>query len=202
MYEHVDYVLKGTSPTIIHSGRLANPLDPLRKLSKEVSDRKNKTDQDIELLADLDWLGSFYPSEPGNVEIKNNQLSFVGFGVPNWPGDNIESMLIAAAKVQRLGTQFKAGIMCDGVFILRFGEQKTIGELFRDPQYRDTRAVRVKTSTVMRSRPIFHDWSLQIRVSYLKSVVNKAQIDQAVEIAGVRIGLSDHRPKYGRFTVS
>lgn len=201
MYKDANFTLKGISPTIIHSGRMANPLDPMAKLMKEITSKRKKTDQDIALMADIEWLAAFYPSEPGEVEIKGGQLEFAGFGIPNWPGDNVESMIIAAAKTQRLGKQFKAGIMCDGIFPIQFGEKKTIEQIFRDLRYRDTRRVRVQTSTVMRTRPIFNEWSLKIRVQYLEGVINHSQLQQAMEIAGTMIGLSDFRPKYGRFTI-
>lgn len=201
VYKEITFNLKGVSPAIIHSGRMANPLDPLTKLMKQTTGKRKKSDEDIALMADIEWLGAFYPSEPGEVEVKDNKLSLVGFGVPGWPGENIEAMLVAAAKMQRLGKQFKAGILCDGFFPLKFGEDKNIEQIFSDPKYRDTRRVRVQTATIMRTRPIFQKWSLRVTVSYLEELLNEQQIQDAMQTAGVYIGLSDYRPKYGRFTI-
>lgn len=203
MYKHIEFTLKGVSPTMIHSGRLANPLDPITKEMKKVSSKRAKTEDDLQLLADLEWLGCFYASEPGIFEVKNNRLSLTGFGRPNWPGENVERMLMEAARKQKLGKSFAAGVMCEGQFFLDFGEngKGSIEKIFGDPKYRDTRGVKVQQSTVMRTRPIFQQWTLPIRVSYLPNIVDAHQIEQAIETAGVMIGLSDYRPKYGRFTL-
>ena len=201
MYKTVDFKLIGVSPTIIHSGRTANPLDPMTKLLKTVTEKRVKTDEDLILIGDIEWVASFYPSEPGDVEVKSNKLTVWGFGVPNWPGINVESMLVIAAKSKRLGAKFKAGVMCDGSFPINFGENKNIEQIFRDLRYRDTRPVKVKQSTVMRTRPIFPEWSLNVRVSYLPNMINPSQVVDCMEYAGTYVGLSDGRPRFGRFKV-
>ena len=56
-------------------------------------------------------------------------------------------------------------------------------------------------STVMRTRPIFREWELEFTVHFMPDIVDEHSLDEAVEIAGKLIGLSDYRPKYGRFEV-
>lgn len=203
MYKAIRVRLHSVSPTIIHSGRTANPLDPMSQLLKTVTSKRLKTDEDQLLIGDIEWVASFYPSEPGEMEIKSNKLSFTGFGVPNWPGNNVESMLVKASKAIKLGDKFKAGIMCEGIFPIDFGQngRGRIEDLFHDPEYADVRRVKVKTSTVMRTRPIFHEWKLDVTVKYLPNMVNESQVLDSLEYAGTYVGLSDNRPKYGRFTV-
>lgn len=200
MYKHVDFLLTGVSPTMLHNGRLANPFDPMAKELKKVTSRRNKSEEDQLLIADIEWVSSFYPSEPGEVLITDNKLMLTGYGVPNWPAEQIEAMLQSAAAVHKLGKLFKAGVMCEGYSPIQFGEKKGIADLFHDPKYIDCRGVGVNGKTVMRTRPIFHDWKLKVRVMYLEELLDEGKIETVMDTAGLRIGLSDHRPKYGRFT--
>lgn len=201
MYKSVSYELTGVAPTLQHSGRLNDPFQPITKMLKEVNSVRQKTEKHIMLIADLEWLGSFYPSEPGEAIIQDEKLVFSGFGVPNWPADCIEGMLKKAAAQHKLREKFRAGVLVQGRSTINFGEKKTIEQLFRDPEYRDYRAVKLKgTIGIMRCRPIFKNWKLTVNIEYLEELLNANQITTVLETAGLRIGLSDYRPETGRFT--
>jgi hypothetical protein len=53
----------------------------------------------------------------------------------------------------------------------------------------------------MRCRPIFPEWELKFTLHYLDKVINKKEIEQALEQAGLLIGLSDWRRRFGLFNV-
>lgn len=203
MYNKRRYELTSLAPTLLHNGRLNDPFQPISAMLKEVNSRRQKTEKVIKLVADLEWLGSFYPSEPGEAEIHDDVLSFTGFGVPNWPQEALEGMLKEAAAQHKLKQKFRAGVLIQNRSIIDFGEKKTIEQIFRDPAYRDYRAVKLKGKTIgiMRCRPIFHNWKLQVEVQYMEELLNAQQITTVIETAGQRIGLSDYRPETGRFTV-
>ncbi|NDG19284.1 MAG: hypothetical protein EB117_13560 [Betaproteobacteria bacterium] len=55
-------------------------------------------------------------------------------------------------------------------------------------------------SRVMRTRPIFRDWSAIVEVEYEDSVVNEEQVVRWMSSGGTQVGLCDWRPKFGRFT--
>lgn len=201
LYKQVEFKIRGIAPTIMHSGRLANPLDLIAKEFKRFSSKKKKTDDDFRTMADLEWIGSLYCSEQGEFGVTGNAVSIVGFGKPIWPAENIESMLAAAARKKRLGEQFKIGVMIETDAPLLYSGPQSVEELFADARFRDTRSVTVGMATVMRTRPIFRDWTLKFTASYLPDVVNEHEVKEAVETAGVMVGLSDYRPKFGRFIV-
>lgn len=186
MYESLKYHIRGLTPTLMHNGRLSNPLDPFAKAIKEFSGKRKKTDADHHAMAKLEWEGSLYLDANGH---------------PAWPGENIEAGLCEAAKKLKLGKQFKAGLLSDGVWPLIYDGPKTIAELAADPRFIDTRRVVVKTSSVQRTRPIFHEWELKFTVSFMADMLNAKEIDQVLGIMGTVIGLSDHRPRYGRFEI-
>jgi hypothetical protein len=183
--ETITFKLTGVAPLVMHSGRLANPLDPATKAVKAVSSKRKKADEDIEELARLEWIGSLYAED--NV---------VGI-----PSDNIEAMVAEASKAQKMGKQFKAGVFCDGFFPLEYDGPKDFEKLWNGGEHRLTVQARVMASRVMRTRPIFKKWSLVCQVAFFPQVVNREAVIEAMEHAGVFVGLGDWRPRYGRFEV-
>ena len=202
MYQQKTYRIKGLTPTMLHSGQLANPLSPIAKEIKRFTSKKKKTDEDLGTVSKLEWLGCFYFEKEGAFDVKGNDVKITAsYGRPNWPAANIERMLQDAAAKNKLGKQFKAGVtILDDAPIIYDGPS-TIDELFGQQRFSSTVPAKVQRSTVMRTRPIFREWELEFTVHFMPDIVDEHSLDEAVEIAGKLIGLSDYRPKYGRFEV-
>jgi hypothetical protein len=189
MYEQIEVKIEGLTPTILHNGQLADPLNKWVKAMKDITKKgTKKTDADLEELARLEWMGSLYINERGR---------------PCWPGENIEALIRSAAKTTKSGKDVQAGVIVDKACELEFLDaDKTPEELWAIDDYRYTVAVRVGQARVMRTRPIFRSWALTIPVSYNPSVVKSLKdLMGWITQAGETIGLSDFRPKYGRFRV-
>lgn len=203
MYKTLEITIQGIAPLLLHNSQLSNPLNLVVKEIKKVSSKRGKTDEDHALMMQLEWLGSLYTTKPFGFEIQNHQVTILEeSGVkPCIPGENIEATLIAGAKKNKLGTQFKSGVICNGLFPLIFDGPSTISGLWSDGRFADTRSARVQQARVMRTRPIFHDWKLQFSLEYLPSSLDEAQVYEALKIAGQIIGIGDQRPKFGRFEI-
>lgn len=201
MYKTLNRTLTGISPILLHNGRLANPLDPMSKAMKEVSAKKKKTDDDHKLMSDIEWLGSIYTASEINVTIRGYNVAVKCDGPVCIPGDNISSMLALAGAKSRRKQAFTAGVLVDGDFPLQYSGPSTLAELFAKPAYRYIKGCRIGQSRVMRTRPIFRSWSLQIAIQYLSDLLNPNEVDEALTLAGAQIGLCDYRPRYGRFSV-
>lgn len=184
--ETLNVRLVGTSGTIPHNGRLSNPLDSFAKALKAVSGKRKKTDDDFVKMAEIEFLGSLYLTEDGE---------------PGWPGENLEAMLIAAAKKQKQGPIAKMAIFVDGVLPILYKGPKKPEELWEKEEFRLCVSVRVQANRIMRTRPIFRQWELIVPIQYDPTLVDRETVLQWVTIAGQQIGLSDWRPRYGRFTV-
>jgi hypothetical protein len=186
MYEKTEYLIEGVAPLLMHNGQLADPLNPMSKELKRVSGKKKKTEDDYAEMSRIEWYAGLYLNAEGQVVV---------------PGEALERMLIDAAKKSRLGREFTSAIIVDGAWPLIYEGPKELAAMFASGKFTDRRSVKVSTSRVMRTRPIFRTWKLKFEVNFLKKVIDQRQLDEAISIAGQLIGLGDYRPRYGRFAV-
>lgn len=185
-YEHLQVHIRGLVPTIMHNGQLADPLNKWSRMIKEISGKRNKTDADHTEIARLEFHGGLYVDEKGH---------------PCWPGQNIEKMLNSAARTRKEGKICTEAVICDGNFPLIYDGPKTVEKLWAHGGFQFRVPVGVGQARVMRTRPLFPQWGLKFRLSFLPDVSNRHTVEEWIEIGGRRIGLSEWAPKYGRFEV-
>jgi hypothetical protein len=191
MYESLKFKIKGVMPTIMHNGQTSDPLNEYAKKMKKITGKRSKTDSDHKEVARLEWYAALYVDEHDR---------------PCWPGENIESMLVAAAKKSRMGPTVKSGLFIDGNSVVEHDGPRTADALwnfkpFGKNPYISRVPVSVNKARVMRTRPIFNNWSLEFVVNYMPSLLAEESVVEFVNVAGKVIGLSDWRPKYGRFQI-
>lgn len=195
------YEVKGDTATIIHNGRMANPLDLYVKANKKLSAKQKKSEDDFAAIAVTEWEGSLYtdPPLPGpNLGSGKEEVC--------WPGRNIKAMLVTAGKKRKLGKKIGEAILVfdesnGGMFPLRYEGPKDWRKLRDDPNYRLMSMVRVSQARIMRCRPMFMPWSLAFTVQYLPDQIDSQDLDDVVAIGGRIIGLSDWRPEYGKYHI-
>lgn len=203
MYESLKMRWIGTGQIMLHNGDLANPMNRFAKAMKAVSKKRNKTDEDFILLSTLEWAGGLYTKDPIEFAIDGYDVKFSGGNGIYIPAEVIESTLIEGAKKQRLGKDFRAGVLVDGDPVLKFPDMDlSVQDLWTSEKYTDIRKVRVQKNSVMRTRPIFANWEIEFGVNYSPDVIPNAEtlIDIAVNTGKV-VGLCEYRPRYGRFNV-
>jgi len=182
--EQVKVTLNGISPLLMHSYRYSNPLDPLTKQHRELTGKRKKTDEDHEAIAYSEWRGGLYFDDA------------IG---PFLPAMNIESMLVTAAKLQKLGSKFKQGIMVlQDKIRLEYPGPRDVKGLF-DGGFIDMRSVKVQQARLQRCRPKFETWSCTFDLAFNPAIIDRREIVKAVEDAGAMVGLGDFRPRFGRF---
>jgi hypothetical protein len=178
--------IKGTSPMLMHSDRFANPLDPATKLHKTMTSKLKKTDEDHQAIARSEFIGSLYIDKDG----------------PYIPGMNIDSCLVEAAKMNKMGKHAKrAMIVMEDKVPLRYDGPRTAEGLADDARFIDARSVRVSGARIRRYRPRFNEWALECTLVVDTKILNINQVEQIVENAGKLIGMGDFRPRFGRFSV-
>lgn len=183
-WKKLNYKIIGEAPLLEHNGSLADPLNKITKLLKKISSKKIKTDSDHEEMARLEFLGSVY-TEGGKVII---------------PSAMIESSLVNAARAQKKGKVALGALFCDKNALLNYSGEQDVEKrsLLEDCRYRA--AVVVSRARIMRTRPIFKDWSADIELNYNTEQIDLEDLKTIILKSGEN-GIGDYRPKFGRFTV-
>jgi hypothetical protein len=184
-YSRLRFRITGVSPLVMRNGQTANPLNRFAKGIKQISGKRNKTDADHEELGRLEWLGSLYLKD----------------GEPCLPGELLEACIIRAASSKKRGKQAKAGILCLGASSLEYEGPRDPLELWRVEEFRLQAGVKVGSSRVIRTRPIFREWAADIEVRFNPLLLNASEICEFLTSAGEVEGIGDWRPRFGRFEV-
>jgi hypothetical protein len=180
-------VWTGVSPLIVHNGQTADPLNKFSKAIKEISSKRKKSDADYGEMARIEYTAALYLHPEKGVVM---------------PADNILATIIGGAKLSKLGKQFASSLFIPESDIKLVYKGPTTPEtLFANPNFIFVRPVKVGTSKVMRTRPIFREWSLEFELEFDSEVLNQREVAEAMDAAGLRVGLCEWRPRYGRFNV-
>jgi len=180
---------QGVSPLLCHNGQTADPRNTFAKAMKAISGKRKKTDADYDEMARLEWLAGLYRTSDDIV-------------IPDYV---IESTMIAGAKKSKRGPQAKCGLFFTQHASLQFVGKpdsitdETLAEMFSSGDFTHTIGVKVSMSKVMRTRPIFRNWSLDAIAQYDPDVLNLRDVEEIATDAGKLVGLGDWRPKHGRF---
>ena len=185
MLQEISIEIRGVAPLIMHNGQTCDPLNRFAKEMKQITAKRKKTEEDHAELSRIEWNAGLYVNKDSELII---------------PADVLDSALVEGAKKSKLGKQFKSAVFVPYDSVLDIGKKKyTLKELWEDANFRDVRWVRVGTSRVMRTRPIFRNWALKFQVQFDDEQVNLSDVHKAIRDCGVQVGLCDYRPKYGRF---
>lgn len=185
----VQIKLQGVSPLLCHNGQTADPRNTYAKAMKAVSSKRKKTDADYDELARLEWLAGLYRID-GDLVI---------------PDYVIESAMIKGAMKSKRGPQAKCGLFFTEHSSLEFDGKPaaitddTLSEMFASGQFTHTIGVKVGMAKVMRTRPVFRNWSITITAQYDPDVLNMRDVEEIAIDAGKLVGIGDWRPKHGRF---
>ncbi len=190
--ETLDLTITGASPLLMHSDRGANPLDPKTKAHKVLTSKRKKTDEDHEAIARSEWeMGMYFDKDFG----------------PYLPTQNVMSCITNGAKMHKLGsTVAKAAMILDEKTKLIYKGPRTIATLWKDPRFVDCRSVVVSRARIMRYRPSFFPWAIEVSIIFDTEIIERQQILDAAINAGRFVGLGDFRPEkkgpFGRFNVT
>lgn len=179
--------ITGTDPLLMHNARLSDEFDPIVRLMKELtSKRTNKTDDDRWELRRLEFHGGLYMDK--------------NLG-PYIPGQNIERALRDAAVVTRQGKNIQRGVVVlTSRARLEYDGPRDADDLWEDKNYVSSASIKVGTSRVIRTRPMFQEWAVSVDLSLDTEIMDRETLEGIVHRAGKSVGLGDWRPRYGKFS--
>ena len=182
--ERIALRLVGVGPLLMHSSRLADPLDPLTKQLAAITSKAVRTEADHERIAQLEWHGGLWLAD----------------GRPCIPPHCLKRVFVDSAKKRRKGETAKAAFRADGPAKLDYDGPNTVAELWADQRFRHREMVRVWGSLTVRTRPTFPNWSARLTATFLSSMIDRTEVIELFKAAGPH-GIGDYRPEYGRFLV-
>ena len=194
--KELGFKLTGMTPLLMHDNKMANPLNAYTQFMKPLTAKRNKTDQDHMEIARVEWEAGLYLHD-GEVAM---------------PAENLEACFLRAAKRTKNGLKYQSGAMIsEDWFPLDYKGQKIkvkqngmipMPEL--DKYYENFKhqaMVKIGAQQVLRTRPVFHDWSVVMKIIIDEQVFDERTMISIIEDAGRFVGLCEKRPRLGRFTV-
>ena len=175
----------GVAPLVMHNGQMADPLNPIARELERYTGRRKKTEADCERIADLEYIGGLWLED----------------GRPCIKAAAFEGAIFQAATRNRLKSRYRGAVMVKNNVTIRYDGPFDIDELRADPGFRLRTSVVLSGRRIIRTRPMFPSWSATLEVAYLPSYVNRVDLLDVLTVAGDTVGVGDHRPVYGRFSV-
>lgn len=196
--DQIRFKVTGSIPMMLHNNQMADPLNIYKKASSQLTSKRKKTDSDELAIARIEWEAGLYFDPDGYLCV---------------PGQNLERMLLDAAKKNKNGVKIKEGIRVEenhiridvGVPFRRTFIPKTPQDVPSDElnklyeKFFDRRMCKIGKVTVVRTRPRFDKWSFEFTVLFTSDIINEATITETMAVASRQIGFGDYRPRYGLF---
>ncbi len=175
--------LTGTRPLLMHSSRLADPLDPIRARLTKITSKRAKTIADHLEISKIEWHGGLWLYE----------------GRPCIPQEALMSSFKTAAKARARGQEASVGIQIDRPALLEYDGPHDLDELGADDRFVFRTTVRVGRARTIRTRARFDRWAVEFDVMYLPTVMNRSEVLDTFTTAGFTKGLGDWRPTFGTY---
>lgn len=200
------YKITGLGPMLMHCGQTADPLNHFAKAMKRASGKRGKTDEDLGVLANLEWWAGLYTSAPAAISedfsVKIDPKARLVI-----PAHVLDSAIREGARKNKMGKAASAGVIVEGDGQFSHDGASDLNQLSVDGRFAARHAVKVGTAKVMRTRPVFPSWAVKFSVVYDPGILDESTIKTALESAGRLVGIGDWRPgaprggSFGRFSV-
>lgn len=186
--KNIHIAIKGVTPLIMHSCQCVNALHPITIEMRKLTKKRNKTEEDLIKLSDLEWEAGLYWNDEVGLYI---------------PAEVIEATFREGAKARKKGKDVVRAFSVTQMMVpLDIGENLTKEQLCNDYRFRDVRVMKVMRARVVRTRPRFNMWKIEFDAVYDEDAIDLQTIIEAVEYAGKYVGMCDSRPKYGSFVAT
>lgn len=188
MMEMITYTFTGTCPLLVNNPQTADPLHPYAQLLKELTGKRNKSDDDHRQIQRLKWEASLY---------MDDELG------PYLPGTMAWKSIYEAAKLSKQGRAIERGleIVSHTMPILYEGPRDVEG-MWNAKVFLDVRDGALMGKRVMAARGIFRDWRVKFQAAFSPELLNPRDLKSFAEMAGKMIGIGTYRRRFGRFSVS
>jgi hypothetical protein len=154
-----------------------------------VATKRNKTEDDQIEMRRLEWTGGLVLDDDGHPALSAPML------LGSWRD---------GAKKTKEGKALVQAVLLDKTFYpIKYDGPNDVDELWQDGHFSDTRRAGQGRSGVMRTRPIFRNWSVIVTANVDPDALDMDRIIPCIDAAGTYAGIGDYRPaksgQYGRY---
>jgi hypothetical protein len=180
----------------MHNERLADPLDVFTREIAKVAKKRNKTETDHLRIARLEFYGGLYTVPPleGEPDEPDDQATVC---LPAW---NLLRCLQDGATRHKRGRDVLRGVypLVTEAELVYDGPGE-VTALWQHGGFSLRKTVGVQRSRTTRTRPIFHDWQIELPVEVDMTIWDLDTLANCWKDAGVYSGIGEMRPVFGRF---
>lgn len=183
----------GVTPLLTANPQTVNRFNPYARRMAEINSKKTgRTDDDYMELRDLE------------IEAKTYFDPEIGVYIPaSWV---LESAACNGFQVAKLARKKIRGAMFtteDKVKLNYRGQDnvKGIKDVVGNPAFHQIMGIPQGQVRVMKSWPIFHDWSFVTAIEFDDKIIDPGSMTRIMQYAGKYGGFGDFRPKFGRAVV-
>lgn len=195
----IKFHVTGTCPLMLNNPATVNPLNKFSKALKPLTSKRVKTDENQAELAKLKFFASLYADKPIGLDGKwENEV-----GRYILPADHFWRAIQCAGQENKIGKKIERSLEVWHDAVLEFPDKdKSPKQLYEIGEpYVDTRAVGIKNVKIITTRALIPNWSCDVDIMYDETQLNKKEIINAFQVAGLRYGVGTYRRKFGRFEI-
>lgn len=191
---YYEFEIKGLCPILFYNPRLSDPLDEYARELKKVAKKQNKSEDEHMRVSQIEFQGAlhFHDGEDGRPAMG-----------PYVPGEMLEKAIREGCQ-KGLGVRFDKFVRADDPvgFRLEYDGPRTRDGLWKQGTFVDRRSASPNGKTrVMRTRPIFRNWSCSGTLLVIDGAIDAEQLEEAFKNAGLR-GMGSYRKRFGRFELA
>lgn len=204
MFKSLEFKVKGVAPLIMSNMRMVDPLDPFTKELFALTHNANKkTDEGLASIGRVEWSGNLHHTDTPNgaAVVENGTVVWDSEVRVIITADMIKASIVRGGTQDKLGTKIKGAVLVMEHAPLVYNGPKDVNELMNDRRHILRSPCIQNRKAVIRTRPIFRDWSATFKLEFDTESINEEQVKRAVSTAGRLAGIGAWRPTHGRFVI-
>ena len=177
--------LVGTSPLLMHSGSLLDPVHPVSVELESYHGKAAKSAADHARISDLEFLGALWHDDAG----------------PCVPARTLLAALRQAAERRGVERRIRSALMIEADAPLDYDGPRSQDGLRADHDFRLRAPVTLDGCRRICTRPVFKAWAATVEVGFDAALIARSDLVDLLIAAGDDIGIGAGRPRFGRFAV-
>jgi hypothetical protein len=188
--ESINVKISGIQPLLMSNPQTVDRFNPFAKEIAKINAKKTRrTDEDYRHLADLEVRSKVHWSDDHGVFVPSTWLLAAlcknGFNLKKLAKDKIRGSVFTTAPKIKLNYEGQDVV-------------QTLDDVVGNPRFRYQMNVKQGQVRIMKSMPIFKDWSFETELEFENTQIDPSDLKALLEYSAKYGGFGDFRPTFGR----